>query len=115
VVLKIVNPSDGDAMASLCAMLRRGGKKPLSVALRSNSAEASGVVVPIPTWAFTWLKPMKASRRKSLPQPHEVSGQALPRRGVFTVEFNFVFIVLIVYSLKFLVSGFWFEVLSFNI
>jgi hypothetical protein len=37
---------------------------------------------------------MKASRRKSLPQP-------LPRRGVFAVELNFVFMVI--YSLKFLV------------
>jgi hypothetical protein len=37
---------------------------------------------------------MKASRRKSLPQPPEVSGQALPRRGVFAVELNSVFIFI---------------------
>jgi hypothetical protein len=30
----------------------RGGNNPLLVALTSNFAEASGVVVPIPVWAF---------------------------------------------------------------
>jgi hypothetical protein len=30
----------------------RGGKNPLLEALTSNFAEASGVVVPIPVWAF---------------------------------------------------------------
>jgi hypothetical protein len=38
-------------MASRCASVIRGGKKPLVVLVTSNAAEATGVVVPMPTWA----------------------------------------------------------------
>jgi hypothetical protein len=53
VVLKIIKPVAGLAMASRCAVVIRGGKKPLVVLFRSNTADPAGVVVPIPTfWAI---------------------------------------------------------------
>ena len=48
-----MSPVAGDKMALRWAAVIRGGNKPLVVLLISNSAEASGEVVPIPTWAFT--------------------------------------------------------------
>lgn len=49
VVLKIINPVAGLAMAFLCAVVIRGGNSPFVVLLTSNCADAAGVVVPIPT------------------------------------------------------------------
>jgi hypothetical protein len=49
----MVSPVAGLLMALRCVVVKRGGNKPLVVLLTSNSAEASGEVVPIPTWAFT--------------------------------------------------------------
>ncbi|TAG18637.1 MAG: hypothetical protein EAZ32_13175 [Cytophagia bacterium] len=58
----------GLLMALRCASLMRGNKKPLELELRSNKAEGSGLVVPIPTlsdfWAMAAPQPMaKASVR----------------------------------------------------
>jgi hypothetical protein len=53
-VLNINNPIAGVVIVAASEALvsaTRGGKKPLSVAFISNFAEASGEVVPIPTWA----------------------------------------------------------------
>jgi hypothetical protein len=53
-VLYTINPVAGlvIGLAALVAVKATlGGKKPLLVALTSNLAEASGVVVPIPVWA----------------------------------------------------------------
>jgi hypothetical protein len=53
VVLKIIRPATGLAMAFLSLVVILGGKKPLVVLLTSNCADAAGVVVPIPTfWAI---------------------------------------------------------------
>ena len=47
--LKTTNPVAGNTIASRCAVVKRGGKKPLVVLFTSNLADASGfVVVPIP-------------------------------------------------------------------
>ena len=40
-------------MAFICTSVIRGGKNPLVVLSTSNTAEASGVVVPMPVWADT--------------------------------------------------------------
>jgi hypothetical protein len=44
------SPDAGEAIAFFCAYVILGGKKPLVVLVTSSSAEAAGVVVPIPTW-----------------------------------------------------------------
>jgi hypothetical protein len=62
VVLYIVRPSAGLLGRFAFAIL--GGKKPLVVLLNSNSAEAWGVLVPMPTWAYVLLAPNKASVKK---------------------------------------------------
>jgi len=49
----MVSPVAGLLMALRCVVVKRGGKKPLVVLVTSNSAEALGEVVPMPTWAFT--------------------------------------------------------------
>ena len=54
-VHQTISPVAGLAMASLWACVIRGGNKPLVVLVTSNSAEAWGVVVPIPTWEKTLL------------------------------------------------------------
>ena len=48
----MVSPVAGETIASRCAVVIRGGKKPLVIELASNTAEASGVAVPIPTCAY---------------------------------------------------------------
>jgi hypothetical protein len=62
VVLYIISPSTG--LFGRFALAIRGGKKPLVVLLTSNSAEACGVLVPMPTWAYVLLAPNKASVKK---------------------------------------------------
>jgi hypothetical protein len=53
VVLKIIKPVAGLAMAFLSVVVIRGGNKPFEVLFRSNTADAAGVAVPIPTvWAI---------------------------------------------------------------
>jgi hypothetical protein len=52
VVLYICNPVAGLAMESLCTVVILGIKKPLVVEVTSNFAEAFGVVVPMPIWAW---------------------------------------------------------------
>jgi hypothetical protein len=52
-VHQMISPAAGLAMAIRWACVIRGGNKPLVVLVTSNSAEALGVVVPMPTWAFT--------------------------------------------------------------
>jgi hypothetical protein len=49
----MVSPVAGLLMALRCVVVKRGGRKPLVVLVTSNSAEALGLVVPIPTWALT--------------------------------------------------------------
>jgi hypothetical protein len=51
VVLKMIRPVAGLAMASRSAVVIRGGNKPLVVLLMSSCAEATGLFVPIPTCA----------------------------------------------------------------
>jgi hypothetical protein len=46
----IINPGTGFEMAMRCAAVIRGSKKPLVVLLKSNSADAFGVGVPMPTF-----------------------------------------------------------------
>jgi hypothetical protein len=53
VVLKIVNPVAGEAIAFLSAVVIRGGKKPFVVDSICKAEDASGLVVPIPTWAVS--------------------------------------------------------------
>ncbi len=48
-VLKIINPFAGDAIASLCVTFIRGINNPPVVLVISNAALGWGVVVPIPT------------------------------------------------------------------
>jgi hypothetical protein len=50
VVLKMIKPFAGEAIALRWAVSILGGKKPLLVLLTSNWADAAGVVVPIPTF-----------------------------------------------------------------
>ena len=47
-----VNPVAGLEIASLCVVVIRGGKKPFVVLLISNAADATGVVVPMPTFVL---------------------------------------------------------------
>ena len=49
-VLKTSNPAAGAAIASLCAWVIRGAKKPLLVESSSNKAEEFGVVVLKDSW-----------------------------------------------------------------
>jgi hypothetical protein len=52
VVLNITKPVAGVTIKLRSAVVILGGKKPLLVLFRSNTADAAGVVVPIPTfWA----------------------------------------------------------------
>src|SRR6476661_157966 len=65
-VLKICRPGAGLLMALRWASVRRGGKKPLSLAgaATSSAAELAGVLVPTPTpwpWAVVMVK---AARHK---------------------------------------------------
>jgi hypothetical protein len=51
-VLNITKPVAGVTIKLRSAVVIRGGKKPLVVLFRSNTADAAGVVVPMPTfWA----------------------------------------------------------------
>jgi len=64
-VLKTISPFAGLVMglAELVAVnAKRGGKNPLLVALTSNFAEASGVVVPIPVWACNAIELIQQSK-----------------------------------------------------
>ena len=67
-VLYTNNPAAGEVvgLAELVAVkATRGGKKPLSVAVTSNFAEALGVVVPIPVCAYAlMLKQIKETNNK---------------------------------------------------
>jgi hypothetical protein len=51
VVLKMIRPVAGLAMASRSVVVKRGGNNPLVVLLTSSCAEAAGLFVPIPTCA----------------------------------------------------------------
>jgi hypothetical protein len=53
VVLKIIKPATGEAMALRSAVVILGGKNPCVVDRTSSFADASGVPVPIPTCAKT--------------------------------------------------------------
>jgi hypothetical protein len=58
--LYIVNPAAGVAIAFLCAVVSRGGKKPLLVENTSRMADVSGVLVLMPDWAMIPFKPITA-------------------------------------------------------
>jgi len=49
-VLKIINPAAGFTIAFLCAVVILGGNNPFVVDCTSSRAEASGLLVPIPTF-----------------------------------------------------------------
>jgi len=49
VVLNTIKPGSGLAMALICAVVRRGSRKPLLVLRISSAAALLGVVVPMPT------------------------------------------------------------------
>jgi hypothetical protein len=51
-VHQTISPAAGVAIVFLCACVIRGGKNPLLVDVTSNTAEAFGLVVPIPTCAL---------------------------------------------------------------
>ena len=57
-MLKICKPSAGLVIASLCAEVSRGSSTPCVFEKMSSLAEASGVVVPIPTPCEKSLLPL---------------------------------------------------------
>ena len=59
-------PFAGEGRAILFAADILGGRNPLSGELNSRMAELTGVVVPIPTWAFAMLNVIKQKRVKRI-------------------------------------------------
>jgi hypothetical protein len=53
VVLKIIKPVAGFSIVFRSAVVILGGKKPFVLLLTSSCAEELGLVVPIPTWAWS--------------------------------------------------------------
>ena len=49
----IISPAEGPLMAFRCAAVILGGRNPALVDVTSNTADESGVVVPMPTCACT--------------------------------------------------------------
>jgi hypothetical protein len=59
-----INPIAGVVMLLRSSSDILGGKKPFVVLSNSKIADGSGVVVPMPTWAYVLLAPNKASAKK---------------------------------------------------
>ncbi len=53
---QIIKLAVGETIAFRCTDVILGGKNPFEVLVTSNSAEDTGVVVPMPTWAITLVE-----------------------------------------------------------